>query len=47
MEGAENEDIWEGRAGRCAKDGFFNLLLKNGNNLASAQSEVKERERGE
>lgn len=34
-------------AGRCAKDGFLNLLLKNGNNLASVQAEVKERERGE
>ena len=34
-------------AGRCAEDGFFNLLLKNGNNPASVQAEVKDHEGGE
>lgn len=35
VEGEENEGIGEGKGGSYARNGFFNLPLKNGNNLAS------------
>ena len=35
VEGEEKEGIGDGKGGSYARNGFFNLPLKNGNNLAS------------